>query len=91
MEFFTTNMAPIMFAGLILFLLMGFPVTFSLGACGLFFGVGQLQDGIHRPAEFECADFLKVLAFEEHLGAQQAVCGGGSQHGRAVGMAQEPP
>jgi GntP family gluconate:H+ symporter len=27
-----------MFAGLIVFLLMGFPVAFSLGACGLFFG-----------------------------------------------------
>lgn len=38
MEFFTSNMAPIMFAGLIVFLLMGFPVAFSLGACGLFFG-----------------------------------------------------
>ena len=38
MQFFIQNMAPIMFAGLIVFLLMGFPVAFSLGACGLFFG-----------------------------------------------------
>jgi len=38
MELLTHNMAPIMFAGLIIFLLMGFPVAFSLGACGLFFG-----------------------------------------------------
>ncbi len=37
MEFLTANFAPIMFAGLILFLLFGFPVAFSLGACGLFF------------------------------------------------------
>ena len=37
MEFITQNLAPIMFAGLIVFLLMGFPVAFSLGACGLFF------------------------------------------------------
>ena len=37
MEFFTHNLAPIMFLGLICFLLMGFPVAFSLGACGLFF------------------------------------------------------
>ena len=36
MEFITQNFAPIMFAGLVLFLLMGFPVAFSLGACGLF-------------------------------------------------------
>ncbi|WIT11226.1 TRAP transporter large permease subunit [Paucibacter sediminis] len=38
MEFLANNLAPIMFAGLIVFLLMGFPVAFSLGACGLFFG-----------------------------------------------------
>jgi len=38
MEFITTNFAPIMFVGLIMFLLLGFPVAFSLGACGLFFG-----------------------------------------------------
>jgi TRAP-type mannitol/chloroaromatic compound transport system permease large subunit len=38
LQFFIANMAPIMFAGLIVFLLMGFPVAFSLGACGLFFG-----------------------------------------------------
>jgi TRAP-type mannitol/chloroaromatic compound transport system permease large subunit len=38
MEFFANNMAPIMFVGLIFFLLLGFPVAFSLGACGLFFG-----------------------------------------------------
>ncbi len=37
MEFLTHNLAPIMFAGLICFLLVGFPVAFSLGACGLFF------------------------------------------------------
>ncbi|HNN15803.1 MAG TPA: TRAP transporter large permease subunit, partial [Giesbergeria sp.] len=37
MEFIAHNLAPIMFAGLIVFLLMGFPVAFSLGACGLFF------------------------------------------------------
>jgi GntP family gluconate:H+ symporter len=38
MEFLTSNLAPIMFMGLIVFLLIGFPVAFSLGACGLFFG-----------------------------------------------------
>ena len=39
MEFIANNMAPIMFAGLICFLLLGFPVAFSLGACGLFFAI----------------------------------------------------
>ncbi|MEO6017774.1 MAG: TRAP transporter large permease subunit [Polaromonas sp.] len=46
MEFFTHNMAPIMFAGLIIFLLMGFPVAFSLGACGLFFGFVGVELGV---------------------------------------------
>jgi tripartite ATP-independent transporter DctM subunit len=46
MEFLATNMAPIMFAGLIIFLLMGFPVAFSLGACGLFFGFVGVELGL---------------------------------------------
>src|SRR5450756_2460232 len=46
MEFFTQNLAPIMFAGLIVFLLIGFPVAFSLEACGLFFGFVGVQLGL---------------------------------------------
>jgi TRAP-type mannitol/chloroaromatic compound transport system permease large subunit len=46
MEFFATNFAPFMFAGLIMFLLLGFPVAFSLGACGLFFGFVGIEMGI---------------------------------------------
>lgn len=46
MEFFTANIAPIMFAGLIVFLLFGFPVAFSLGACGLFFGLIGVELGL---------------------------------------------
>jgi TRAP-type mannitol/chloroaromatic compound transport system permease large subunit len=46
MELFIQNMAPIMFAGLIVFLLMGFPVAFSLGACGLFFGFIGVELGV---------------------------------------------
>ena len=46
MEFITTNYAPIMFAGLICFLLLGFPVAFSLGACGLTFGILGIELGI---------------------------------------------
>ena len=46
MQFFIHNMAPIMFAGLIVFLLMGFPVAFSLGACGLFFGFIGIELGV---------------------------------------------
>ena len=46
MEFIANNMAPIMFAGLICFLLLGFPVAFSLGACGLFFAVVGIELGV---------------------------------------------
>src|SRR5690349_6423934 len=45
MDFIIQNLAPIMFAGLIIFLLLGFPVAFSLGACGLFFGFLGVQLG----------------------------------------------
>ena len=45
MDFIVANFAPVMFAGLIVFLLLGFPVAFSLGACGLFFAfLGVLLD-----------------------------------------------
>ncbi len=46
MEFLAQNFAPIMFAGLVVFLLMGFPVAFSLGACGLFFGFIGIELGL---------------------------------------------
>jgi TRAP-type mannitol/chloroaromatic compound transport system permease large subunit len=45
-EFITNNMAPIMFVGLIMFLLMGYSVAFSLGACGLFFGWLGIKLGV---------------------------------------------
>ncbi|MDH6590680.1 TRAP-type mannitol/chloroaromatic compound transport system permease large subunit [Variovorax sp. TBS-050B] len=46
MEFIIQNYAPLMFAGLICFLLVGFPVAFSLGACGLFFGFVGIELGL---------------------------------------------
>ena len=50
MDFILSNFAPIMFGGLIAFLLLGFPVAFSLGACGLFFGFLGIELGILPPA-----------------------------------------
>ena len=38
-DFIAHNMAPIMFAALVVFLLLGYPVAFSLAACGLIFFV----------------------------------------------------
>ena len=46
MDLVTQNFAPIMFAGLIVFLLFGFPVAFSLGACGMFFGFIGVELGV---------------------------------------------
>jgi len=38
-------MAPLMFGGLILFMLIGYPVAFSLAAVGLFFGFLAIEQG----------------------------------------------
>ena len=38
-------MAPLMFAGLVLFMVIGFPVAFSLAAVGLFFGFLAIEHG----------------------------------------------
>ncbi len=46
MELIANNMAPLMFMGLVFFLLLGFPVAFSLGACGLFFGFVGVELGL---------------------------------------------
>ncbi len=43
-----TNMAPIMFGCLIVFLLFGYSVAFSLAACGLFFGFVGIELGMIR-------------------------------------------
>ncbi len=49
-EFLIANMAPIMFASLIIFLMFGYAVTFSLAACGLFFGFVAVELGVIQPA-----------------------------------------
>jgi GntP family gluconate:H+ symporter len=49
MAFIAQNMAPIMFAGLVCFLLVGFPVAFSLAACGLVFGTIGIELGVLPP------------------------------------------
>jgi TRAP-type mannitol/chloroaromatic compound transport system permease large subunit len=46
MEFVAHNLAPIMFGSLVLFLLLGYPVAFSLAACGLFFGFVGIELGL---------------------------------------------
>ncbi len=48
-EFLIANMAPIMFAALVVFLLSGFPVAFSLAANGLLFGLIGIEVGLLKP------------------------------------------
>jgi tripartite ATP-independent transporter DctM subunit len=53
--FFIANMAPIMFGALVIFLLLGYPAAFSLGAVGLIFGLVGIELGQFAP------DFLQAL------------------------------
>src|SRR6266700_4725865 len=52
---FIQNMAPIMFAALVFFLLLGYPVAFSLAANGLIFGLVGIWLHLFTP------DFLQAL------------------------------
>ncbi len=47
------NIAPLMFAGLIVTLLLGFPVAFSLGAVGIFFGLVGIKLGLLDASLFQ--------------------------------------
>jgi TRAP-type mannitol/chloroaromatic compound transport system, large permease component len=53
--FLMANMAPLMFASLVVVLLLGYPAAFSLGAVGLIFAFVGIQLGEFRP------DFLQAL------------------------------
>jgi tripartite ATP-independent transporter DctM subunit len=57
-DFIRTNMAPLMFGGLIVFMLIGYPAAFSLSAVGLFFGIAALQFHLIEP------EFLGNLAYQ---------------------------
>ena len=51
--FVTANIAPLMFAALVVFLLLGYPVAFALGAVGLSFGLLGVYLGLLHPALFQ--------------------------------------
>jgi len=51
--FIAQNFAPLLFSGLLLFLLTGFPVAFSLAATGLFFGFIGMEAGMFPPNLFQ--------------------------------------
>ena len=51
--FIIENMAPLMFAALVVFLLLGYPVAFALGAIGLSFGILGVELDLLHPALFQ--------------------------------------
>jgi tripartite ATP-independent transporter DctM subunit len=51
--FITANIAPLMFATLVLFMLLGFPVAFALAALGLAFGFVGIELGLLTPALYQ--------------------------------------
>ncbi len=53
MELLAHNLAPIMFAALVVFLLLGYPVAFALAANGIFFGLVGIELGLLRPELFQ--------------------------------------
>jgi TRAP-type mannitol/chloroaromatic compound transport system permease large subunit len=52
-EFIVANMAPIIFGSLVVFLLLGFPVAFSLAANGIIFGALGIWLGLFHPSFFQ--------------------------------------
>ena len=52
-QFIIHNMAPLMFIGLFIFLLLGYPVAFALAANGIVFGLIGIELGLLSPALFQ--------------------------------------
>src|SRR6185503_10778881 len=58
MNWISEHLAPLVFVGMILFMLVGYPAAFSLAATGLFFGFLGIEFGLIRP------DFLGNLTYQ---------------------------
>ena len=78
-------MAPLMFSGLIAFMLIGYPVAFSLGAVGLLFGIIGIELGYFQWALMQALpervfgilanDLLLSIPFFTFMGAVLERCG----------------
>ena len=75
-DFVTHNMAPLMFAGMMLFMLIGYPASFSLAAAGLFFGFIGIELGLIQP------DFLGNKL--RLAGCYSHAVSGGFHYGRPI-------
>ena len=53
LSFIIENLAPIMFFNLVVFLLLGFPVAFTLAAVGVLYGLVAVELGMIQPALFQ--------------------------------------
>src|SRR6201986_4094683 len=58
MSWISSHLAPLMFAGMVFFMLVGYPAAFCLAATGLFFGFLGIQFGLITP------DFLGNLTYQ---------------------------
>ncbi|HEX5389129.1 MAG TPA: TRAP transporter large permease subunit, partial [Burkholderiaceae bacterium] len=65
MEFIAANFVPLMFAGLLVFLLSGFPVAFSLAATGMFFGLLGMEAGLFPDNLFQALP-LRVVGIMQN-------------------------
>ena len=78
-------MAPLMFGGLIVFMLIGYPVAFSLAAVGLFFGFIGIELGFFQTALLQALpervfgilsnELLLAIPFFTFMGAVLERCG----------------
>jgi tripartite ATP-independent transporter DctM subunit len=78
-------MAPLMFGGLIVFMLIGYPVAFSLAACGLLFGFIGIQSGFFQASLLQALpervfgiaanDLLLAIPFFTFMGTILERCG----------------
>ena len=85
MSFIHDNLAPLMFAGMIVFMLIGYPAAFSLAATGLFFGFIGIEFGLISPAFLGnltyqlfgilSNDLLLAIPFFTFMGAILERCG----------------
>ncbi|MBP6818574.1 MAG: TRAP transporter large permease subunit [Ferrovibrio sp.] len=78
-------MAPLMFGGLVVFMLIGYPVAFSLAAVGLFFGFIGIEEGFFTTALLQALpervfgimanDLLLAIPFFTFMGVILERCG----------------
>lgn len=85
MDVFRENLGPLMFGGLVVFLLIGYPAAFSLAAVGLFFSFIAIEMGVIAPQymgnltfqlySIISNDLLLSIPFFTFMGAVLERCG----------------